>query len=129
MMGETLHKAEVEIIARDAAAHALEKHAHDLPRLMKPTMYEVAETVARRNSEDFHKIFKHLFGLDTGDLEHVRDFHKDLYFLRDQRMSHEARRALLRREMLRSTVKYFSQALVAAALALFAIFGYSPPHP
>ena len=122
-MTEGVSVAEAEIIARDAAKAALREHAETIPKLMKPVMYEVAETVSARATSDMHRLFNHVFGADVTNEQHLRDLHKDLYFLRDQRVSYEQRRAIARQEVVRSVVRSITQALAAAIIAVLMLFG------
>lgn len=128
-MSETMHKAEVQLIAQEAADKAVAKHSEQIPKLMKPTMYEVAETVARRNKEDLGNLFTQIFGADVKNQEHMRDLHKDLYYLRDQRLSYEARKTLARQEIYRAIIKYVTMTVAAAMVSLAMLFKLSNPPP
>lgn len=122
-MSEAVSVAEATLIAQDAAKKALHEHAETLPLLMKPVMYEVAETVARRQKADMHNLFTVVFGADVTDTDHVRDLHKDLFYLRDQRVGHEARKAVQRQEAWRAFFKLIGQGMAAAIIALGMLLG------
>ena len=121
--GSGVSVAEATLIAQEAAGKALKTHTDNLPALMKPVMYEVAETVARRNSADNHKMLTTIFGADVTNQDHLRDVHKDLYYLRDLRISHEQRVSMRRQEFWRATWRYAILALVTGAGAILALVG------
>lgn len=128
-MPDTVTKAEATLIAQDAAEKALHKHAEHLPNAMKPVMYEVAETVARRGTADMHKLFSTIFGADVTNQEHLRDLHKDLFHLRDQRVTYEARRRVVRQEFYRAMFKYAGVVLFSAITAVAILLGIRLPPP
>lgn len=113
--------AEAKLIARDAADAALDKQSKELPSLLKPVMYEVAESVAARTQRDFIGIFSKVMGADVLDDEHIRDIHKDLYWLRDQRVAKERRITMAFDNIIGSGTKWSVIAALSAAAAYLGV--------
>jgi len=129
-MADTVTKAEAQLIAQEATEKALEKYAKHLPDIMKPVMFEVSEIVARRSDEGFNKLFTLIFGADVKDQNHLRDLHKDLFYLRDQRVAYDDRRKVVRQEILRASIRWVGTCAVSAAAAVLLLLGINPPpHP
>jgi hypothetical protein len=122
-MADTVTKAEATLIAQDAAKTALHEHQASLPQMLKPVMYEVAENVARRGQKDLQHLLTAVFGADVANQEHLRDLHKDLYWLRDNRVAHDERKKIARQELLRSAFKLMGTCALAAIAAICAVVG------
>jgi len=114
-------KAEVTLIARDAATEAVDRYNDSLPVMLKPTMYEVAENVASQTEKTFIKLFSKVIGADVLNDDHVRDFHKDIYYLRDKRLDSERMSAALKTGAAENAGKLTLTAIFLGALALLGI--------
>lgn len=122
-----MSKAEAMLIARDAAAEALDQHAKQLPIILKPVMYEVAENVNAMATKNFNMLLSKLLTADVMNDEHIRDFHKDLYYLRDKRVQHESDTATARQEVVKMVAKYGIGVIIIGILAWCGL--YEPRKP
>lgn len=123
-MGDDIGRAEVTLIAQEAADKAIEKHHKQLPLLLKPVMTEVAETVAHRQRQDYHHMIGRVFGADIDNADHVREVNKDLFHLRDLRIAAEHIKKTAREAIIRTVAKMAGSTLITVLGAVAIIIGF-----
>jgi hypothetical protein len=104
-MAETVSKAEMQLIAQDAATRALDEHTDNLPRILRPMCYDVAEIVAKRQEQALHALISNIFGADVTDKNQVREVQRDLFYLRDKRTDHDKSVRVVKDQVIRSAVR------------------------
>lgn len=114
---------EVQAIVNTAVDKAIEQQTKELPELMKPTMYEVAERVSKRGEEAFKHLLGTLFGVDLLDHEAVRKFQMDLFWLRERRQTAEAQAAALKSSILSGGLRAVGLILTCVLLSVLAAVG------
>lgn len=119
---EHVTKAEAILLARDAADAAIEIFGRNMAIMLKPVMYEVAENVTAAQEKSFIELFSKVIGTDVRDSDKVREFNKDIFYIRDKRMEHERAARLAKETVLISIAKWTGVLLILGILASLGLY-------
>lgn len=115
--GETVNKAESELIAQRAAENALQRHMQSLPELLKPMMYEVAEKVSERNRKAVVDLMGVMLGTNLENKDDLKQLSLDAYFVRQKRMKEEVREQVIAEVSTRTILGWGLKAVITLCAA------------
>lgn len=95
-MGNELSKADVQIIADDRVERYIDRFEKRLPEIMKPTIYECAEKVNKKNEA----LIQRIFNVNLKDPDSIEQFQAIQLYNKEKYQETKSNKFIIRRSVL-----------------------------